>query len=53
MAIAAIFGDLAEDSIPVQMVAKALKELPPEEMPMGDPIDNYAREQASLGAMGA
>jgi hypothetical protein len=52
-AIAAIFGDLAEDSIPVQMAAKALKKLPPEELPVGDPINIYDREQASLGAMGA
>jgi hypothetical protein len=53
LAIAAIFGDLAEDSVPVQMVAQALKELPPEELPVGDPINIYDREEASLGAMGA
>ena len=53
LAIAAIFGNLAEDSAPVQMVAQALKELPPEELPVGDPINTYDREEASLGAMGA
>ena len=53
LAIAAIFGNLAEDSAPVQMVAQALKKLPPEELPVGDPINIYDREEASLGAMGA
>lgn len=53
LAVAAIFGDLPEGSQPVQMVAEALKLLPREEEPCGDPFSREDRERASLGAMGA
>lgn len=53
LAFAAIFGNLPEDSQPVQMVTEARKLLPPEEKPVGDPISIEDRELNSLGAMGA
>lgn len=51
MAIAAIFGNLPEDSEPVKMVEKARKLLPPEEKLVGDPLSVEDREHYSLGAM--
>lgn len=55
LAIAAIFGDLPEDSEPVQMAQEALKSLPEdaEERPCGTPHSLDEREMNSLGAMGA
>lgn len=53
VALAAIFGDLPEDSMPAKMAADALTELPPEEELVGVPYSIAEREQASLGAMGA
>jgi hypothetical protein len=53
MAIAAIFGNLPEDSMPVQMLEDARSRLPPEEKPVGDSISIEDREYSSLGAMGA
>ena len=53
LAIAAIFGNLPEDSQPIQMAERALKFLPPEEKPVGDRYSVEDRESNSLGAMGA
>ena len=53
LAIAAIFGNLPDDSQPVRMAKEALKLLPPEEKPMGDRLSIEERESNSLGAMGA
>jgi hypothetical protein len=53
LAFAAIFGNLPEDSEPVQMLRRAEKLLPDEEEPVGDPISIEDREYHSLGAMGA
>ena len=53
LAFAAIFGNLPEDSEPVQMLRKAEQMLPSEEEPVGDPISIEDREYHSLGAMGA
>jgi hypothetical protein len=53
LAIAAIFGNLPDDSQPVRMVKEARQLLPPEEKPVGDPLSIEDREQNSLGAMGA
>lgn len=53
LAIAAIFGNLPENSPPVQMVQRALEQLPPEDKLVGQPFGLYERERASLGAMGA
>jgi hypothetical protein len=53
LAIAAIFGNLPPESLPVQMAKEALKSLPPEEEPVGDSFSIQEREYNSLGAMGA
>jgi len=53
LAIAAIFGNLPEDSQPVQMAKAALKDLAPEEKTVGDRLSVEERESNSLGAMGA
>ena len=53
LAIAAIFGNLPEDSPPVQMAKAALKDVPPEEKTVGDRFSIEERESNSLGAMGA
>jgi hypothetical protein len=53
LAIAAIFGNLPENSQPVEMAKEALKSLPPEEKTVGDRISVNDRESNSLGAMGA
>mmetsp|Transcript_12457 Transcript_12457/g.35390 ORF Transcript_12457/g.35390 Transcript_12457/m.35390 type:complete len:296 (-) Transcript_12457:394-1281(-) len=53
LAIAAIFGNLPEESPPVRMAKTALKDLPPEEKLMGDRFSVEERESNSLGAMGA
>jgi len=54
LAIASVFGDLPEDSQPVQMAKEALKSLPEDEEALtGEPFSLYERESASLGAMGA
>mmetsp|Transcript_14640 Transcript_14640/g.21631 ORF Transcript_14640/g.21631 Transcript_14640/m.21631 type:complete len:364 (+) Transcript_14640:105-1196(+) len=53
LAIAAIFGDLPDDSPPMQMLAEAMTLLPPEEEAVGDSYSWDDRESASLGAMGA
>ena len=53
LAIAAIFGNLPEESEPVQMLKEARKLMPPEEKLVGDPISIEDREYNSLGAMGA
>jgi hypothetical protein len=53
LAIAAIFGNLPDNSQPVEMAKKALKLLPPEEKTVGDRISIEDRESNSLGAMGA
>ncbi len=53
LAIAAIFGNLPENTQPVQMAKEALKLLPPEEKPVGDRFSIEERESNSLGAMGA
>ena len=53
LAIAAIFGNLPENSQPVEMAKEALKLLPPEEEPVGDRFSIEERESNSLGAMGA
>jgi peptidyl-tRNA hydrolase len=53
LAIAAIFGNLPEDSSPVRMVKEARKLVPPEEKTVGDPFPIEERERHSLGAMGA
>jgi len=54
LAFAAIFGNLPENSEPVQLSKKALKKLPKdaEEIPFGEPFSLYERESNSLGAMG-
>jgi hypothetical protein len=51
--MAAVYGDLPQDSEPVKMVVKAIQHLPPHDKPCGEPHSQLAREQASLGAMGA
>jgi hypothetical protein len=53
LAIAAIFGNLPDNSQPVEMAKEALKFLPPEEKPVGDRFSIEEREDNSLGAMGA
>ncbi len=53
LAIAAIFGNLPENTQPVQMAEEALKLLPPEEKTVGDRFSIEERESNSLGAMGA
>ena len=53
LAIAAIFGNLPENSQPVEMAQKAMKLLPPEEQAVGDRFSIEERESNSLGAMGA
>lgn len=53
LAIAAIFGNLPDNSQPVEMAKEALKLLPPEEKPVGDRFSIDDRESNSLGAMGA
>ena len=53
LAIAAIFGNLPENTQPVQMAKEALKLLPPEEKTVGDRFSIEERESNSLGAMGA
>jgi hypothetical protein len=53
LAIAAIFGNLPEDTQPVQMAKAALKNVPPEEKLVGDRYSIEERESNSLGAMGA
>ena len=53
LAIAAIFGNLPDNTQPVQMAKEALKLLPPEEKPVGDRFSIEDRESNSLGAMGA
>jgi len=53
MAIAVIFGNLPSDSAPMKLLSDALKVLPAEEKPVGDPISMDDREYYSLGAMGA
>ncbi len=53
LAFAAVFGNLPEDSEPMQMLRKAEALLPNEEEPMGDPLPVKDREYYSLGAMGA
>ena len=54
LAFAAIFGNLPEDSEPVQLAQKALKLLPKdaEDIPCGEPFSLDERESNSLGAMG-
>jgi hypothetical protein len=53
LAIAAVFGNLPENSMPVQMVKRAMESLPDEEELVGDPFSIQEREDNSLGAMGA
>jgi len=53
LAIAAVFGNLPEDTAPMKMLEKANALLPLEEKTCGDPISVEDRERASLGAMGA
>lgn len=53
LAIAAIFGNLPDNTQPVQMAKEALKLLPPEEKTVGDRFSIEERESNSLGAMGA
>jgi len=53
LAVAAIFGTLPIDSVPVAMLKDARKKLPPEESPVGEPYSIEDREYSSLGAMGA
>lgn len=53
LAIAAIFGNLPEDSSPKILLKKAMELLPPEEETVGAPLSLADREMSSLGAMGA
>jgi hypothetical protein len=53
LAIAAIFGNLPEDSPPIILRKKAMELLPPEEEAVGAPLSLAERESSSLGAMGA
>lgn len=53
LAIAAVFGNLPENSLPVQMVKRAMELLPDEEELVGDAFSIQEREDNSLGAMGA
>lgn len=53
IAIAAIFGNLPDDSEPMQMLKKARASLPAEEECVGDALPTGNRQQHSLGAMGA
>ena len=54
LAIAAVFGNLPDDSKPVEMSREALKLFPADEEALtGEPFSLYERESASLGAMGA
>lgn len=53
LGIAAIFGNLPEDSEPLEMLRKAQEMAPDEETPAGDPLSIADREYYSLGAMGA
>mmetsp|Transcript_32689 Transcript_32689/g.79278 ORF Transcript_32689/g.79278 Transcript_32689/m.79278 type:complete len:307 (-) Transcript_32689:285-1205(-) len=53
LAIAAIFGNLPLDSVPIQMLEAAMLKLPDEETLVGDPFSIEEREYNSLGAMGA
>ncbi len=49
LAIAAVFGDLPPDSLPVQMAKKSLELLPAEEELVGDKFSIEEREYNSLG----
>jgi hypothetical protein len=53
LAIAAIFGNLPQDSEPKKMVIEARKKMPKEEELIGEAFPIQDREQYSLGAMGA
>jgi hypothetical protein len=53
LAVAAIFGNLPEDSMPLRLLEDARSQLPPEEKPVGDSFSIEDREHSSLGAMGA
>lgn len=53
LAIAAVFGNLPETSLPVMMVKTARESLPDEEELVGDALSIQEREDNSLGAMGA
>jgi len=53
LAIAAVFGDLADGNPLVSMKEEAMELMPPEEESVGAPISREEREHASLGAMGA
>mmetsp|Transcript_46782 Transcript_46782/g.69202 ORF Transcript_46782/g.69202 Transcript_46782/m.69202 type:complete len:355 (-) Transcript_46782:320-1384(-) len=54
IAMAAIFGNLPEESEPIQMLQNALTKLPVEEdEPIGFPYSVEKRERQSLGALGA
>lgn len=51
--IAAVFGDLPEDSVMKEVLREAMATIPPEEKLVGEPLFLEDREQYSLGAMGA
>jgi hypothetical protein len=53
LAIAAIFGNLPNDSPPKILLKKALELLPSEEEAVGAALSLADRESSSLGAMGA
>ena len=54
LAIAAVFGNLPENSKPISMLREAIAALPEDENSLtGQPFSLYERESASLGAMGA
>jgi hypothetical protein len=53
LAIAAIFGNLPNDSPPKILLKKAMELLPSEEEAVGAPLSLADRESSSLGAMGA
>lgn len=53
LAIAAVFGNLGEESPPRILLKNAMKKVPPEDKAVGDSFSIEDREYASLGAMGA
>jgi hypothetical protein len=53
LAVAAVFGNLPNNSAPAQLLEQAMQSLPAENVLTGEPFSRYERESASMGAMGA
>jgi hypothetical protein len=53
LAVAAVFGNLPNNSAPALLLQQAIQSLPAEDALTGEPFSRYERESASMGAMGA